>query len=269
MIKWHINLKERTGIMKKENSGFPEPFFKDKGEAGLKENELKRSKNYAAIASMNRKHYKLVRKHEMLISLLAVSHFLYTILMAGFYNINPFVSFEGALFAVVPSVIIAALFLELILPNIGVAEDVDKARNLLLETGQEVTYENINLIVGKYINEKKENGWNRIDDMLYEDRKVPAENVRNISGNSAAGKLNQDLKERGEPMKIDYVAKSRTQSNGTLILANLFGTMYIWYSCWVMLQITGEDGRVTVFFFLITFLFQVMFKSVADSCKKL
>lgn len=193
MIKWHINLKERTGIMKKKNSGFPEPFFKDKGETDLKENEHKRSKNYAAIASMNRKHYKLVQEHEMLISLLAVSHFLYTILMAGFYNINPFVSFEWPLFAVVPSVIIAALLLGLILPNIGVAEDVDKARNLLLETGQEVTYENINLIVGRYEEGKTENGWKKIEDMLYEDRKVPAENLRNVLGNSAAGKLNEAL----------------------------------------------------------------------------
>lgn len=68
-------------------------------------------------------------------------------------------------------------------------------------------------------------------------------------------------------MKIDYVAKSRTESNGTLILAHLFGAMYIWYSCWVMLQITGEDGRVTVFCFLITFLVQVMFKSVDPDMK--
>lgn len=68
-------------------------------------------------------------------------------------------------------------------------------------------------------------------------------------------------------MKIDYVAKSRTQSNGTLILAHLFGAMYIWYSCWVMLQITGEDGRVAVFFFLITFLVQVMFKTMEPDMK--
>lgn len=68
-------------------------------------------------------------------------------------------------------------------------------------------------------------------------------------------------------MKIDYVAKSRTQSNVNLILAHLFGAMYIWYSCWVMLQITGEDGRVTVFFFLITFLVQVMFKTMEPDMK--
>ena len=75
MIKWHINLNERTGTMKKKNSVLPEPFFKDKGETGLKENSRKRSKNYAAIASVNRKHYKTVREHEMLISLLADSPF--------------------------------------------------------------------------------------------------------------------------------------------------------------------------------------------------
>ena len=42
MIKWHINLKERTGTMKKKNPDLPEPFFKDKGETGLKENKRKR-----------------------------------------------------------------------------------------------------------------------------------------------------------------------------------------------------------------------------------
>ena len=73
--------------------------------------------------------------------------------------------------------VIASLFLGFF-SNIDIAADFEKARKFLLETGQEVTYENINLIVEKYVNEKKENGWNRIDDILYEDRKVPAiENV--------------------------------------------------------------------------------------------
>lgn len=63
-------------------------------------------------------------------------------------------------------------------------------------------------------------------------------------------------------MKIDYVAKSRTESNVNLILSHLFVAMYICYSYWVMLQVTQEDGIVTIFFFLITFLVQVMFKTV-------
>ena len=61
-------------------------------------------------------------------------------------------------------------------------------------------------------------------------------------------------------MKIDYVAKSRTESNGTLIFWHLFATLYICYSFWTMLQVTEGDVRVTVFFFLITFLVQIMFK---------
>ena len=191
MIKWHTNLKERTRTMKKKNLDLPELFFQDKGETGLKENECKRSKNYAAIASINRKWYKLVREHEMLTALLAGSHFLYTIIMATIYDFNPFASFQSGLFTVIPSVVIAALFLGFF-SNIDIAADVEKARKFLLETGQDVTYENINLIVEKYVNEKKENGWNRIDDMLYEDRKVPAiENVRNVLGNSVTDKLNE------------------------------------------------------------------------------
>lgn len=179
--------------MKKKNSGLPEPFFKRKGETGLKENELKRSKNYAAIASMNRKHYKLVRKHEMLIAAMGVGHFLYTILMAGFYNVDLFASLESGLLATVPSVIIATLFLGLILDT-AIVEDVDKARKFLLETGQEATYENINIIVGRYREGRMENGWKKIEDMLYEDRKVPAENLRNVLGNSVAGGLDEAIK---------------------------------------------------------------------------
>lgn len=191
MIKWHTNLKERTRTMKKKNPDLPEPFFKDKGETNLKENECKCSKNYAAIASINRKWYKLVREHEMLAALLAGSHFLYTIIMATIYDFNPFASFQSGLFTVIPSVVIAALFLGFF-SNIDIAADVEKARKFLLETGQDVTYENINLIIEKYVNEKKENGWNRIDDILYEDRKVPAiENVRNVLGNSVTDKLNE------------------------------------------------------------------------------
>lgn len=68
-------------------------------------------------------------------------------------------------------------------------------------------------------------------------------------------------------MKIDYVAKSRTESNGTLIFWHLFATLYICYSFWTMLQVTEGDGRVTVFFFLITFLVQIMFKIMEPDMK--
>lgn len=201
MIKWHINLKERTGTMKKENSELPEPFFKDKGETGLKENSRKHSKNYAAIASVNRKYYKIVREYEMLISLLAVSPLLYAIFLAEIHNVFLFSSLGSGLTATVPSVIIGVLLIGLI-PDTVIVEDVDKARKFLLETGQEDTYENVNIIVSRYREGRIENGWKKIEDMLYEERKVPAENVRNILGNSAAGKLN-------EAVKISYNLKER------------------------------------------------------------
>lgn len=61
-------------------------------------------------------------------------------------------------------------------------------------------------------------------------------------------------------MKIDYVAKSRTQSDGNLMLSYLFSAMYICYSYWVMLQLTKDDGMWTIFFFLLTFLVFCIFK---------
>ena len=190
MIKWHINLKERTGTMKKKNPDLPEPFFKDKGETGLKENKRKRSKNYAALASVNREYYKLIREDGNFISMLGIGHLIYTLFCAGFYNINPFDSIESFLFVTIPSLIIGILFIGLF-PDVEIVANVDKARKFLLETGQEDTYENVNIIVGRYRKGRVENGWKKIEDMLYEDRKVPAENVRNIFGSSATGKLNE------------------------------------------------------------------------------
>ena len=124
----------------------------------------------------------------MLISLLAVSPFLYTIFGAVIHNIFLFASLGSGLAATVPSVIIGALLIGLI-PDTVIVEDVDKARKFLLETGQENTYENVNIIVGRYRKGRAENGWKNIEDMLYEDRKVPAfENVKDIL---ATGKLNE------------------------------------------------------------------------------
>ena len=68
-------------------------------------------------------------------------------------------------------------------------------------------------------------------------------------------------------MKIDYVAKSRTERNGTLIFWHLFSGMYICYSYWIILQVTEEDGIVTIFFFLITFLVLCMFKLMEPDMK--
>lgn len=179
MIKWHINLNERKGIMKKKNSELPKPFFKDKGETGSKENKRKRSKNYAALASVNRKYYKTVEKYEMLISLLAVSPFLYAIFFAKIHNVFIFASLGSGLAATVPSVIIGGLLVGL-MPDTAIVEDVDKARKFLLEAGQEATSENINLLLNRYY----KGNWPKIEDMLYEKRTVfSAENIELVSGN--------------------------------------------------------------------------------------
>jgi len=68
-------------------------------------------------------------------------------------------------------------------------------------------------------------------------------------------------------MKIDYVAKSRTESNGTLILAHLFAALYICYSYWIMLYMKGTVKTLTVFFFLIAFLVLCMFKIMEPDIK--
>lgn len=188
MIKWHINLNERKGIMKKKNSELPKPFFKDKGETGSKENKRKRSKNYAALASVNRKYYKTVEKYEMLISLLAVSPFLYAIFFAEIHNVFIFASLGSGLAATVPSVIIGGLLVGL-MPDTAIVEDVDKARKFLLEAGQEASKENMNLLLNRY----HKGNWQDIEDMLYEDRKVlSAENIKLVSGNES-GKLKTAL----------------------------------------------------------------------------
>lgn len=188
MIKWHINLNERKGIMKKKNSELPKPFFKDKGETGSKENKRKRSKNYAALASVNRKYYKTVEKYEMLISLLAVSPFLYAIFFAEIHNVFIFASLGSGLAATVPSVIIGGLLVGL-MPDTAIVEDVDKARKFLLEAGQEASRKkNINILLNRYY----KGNWQKIEDMLYEKRKVfSAESVELVSGNMS----NENLKE--------------------------------------------------------------------------
>lgn len=66
--------------------------------------------------------------------------------------------------------------------------------------------------------------------------------------------------------KVDYVAKSRTESNGNLILVHLFAVLYVCYSCWTMLRV-AEEGIVAVFFFLITFLVLCMFKIMEPDMK--
>ena len=69
-------------------------------------------------------------------------------------------------------------------------QEIETARKFLLETGQQATRENINILMDRYY----KGGWQKIEDMLYEDRKVfLAENMELISGNISNGNLKEAL----------------------------------------------------------------------------
>lgn len=68
-------------------------------------------------------------------------------------------------------------------------------------------------------------------------------------------------------MKIDYVAKSRTENYGELIFLHPFVALYICYSCWTMSNTKGTAERLTVFLFLIAFLVFCMFKIMEPDMK--
>ena len=62
-------------------------------------------------------------------------------------------------------------------PFQGIGEEIETARNFLLETEQEATRENINILMNKFYKES----WVKIEDMLYENRKaISAENMEFI-----------------------------------------------------------------------------------------
>lgn len=71
-------------------------------------------------------------------------------------------------------------FMYAFLPNEDIGKEIEAARKFLLEAGQEVTRENINLLLNRY----RKGNWQKIEDMLYEDRKVfSAESMELVSGN--------------------------------------------------------------------------------------
>lgn len=114
---------------------------------------------------------------------IAISYMAYT-----FYSITTSLNLEhptGGTFCVffimlfftlaVPVAFLIALF-----PFQGIGKEIQVARRFLLETGQEVTRENINLLLNRY----HKGNWQKIKDMLYEDRKVfSAESMELVSGN--------------------------------------------------------------------------------------
>lgn len=100
------------------------------------------------------------------------------------------VSFEtlcGAFIMLFFILAVPLAFLIASFPFQGIGEEIEAARKFLLESGQEASRENINILMSKFYKES----WVKIDDMLYENRKaILAENMEFISGN-----VDQNLKE--------------------------------------------------------------------------
>lgn len=65
-------------------------------------------------------------------------------------------------------------------PFEGIGKEIETARKFLLETGQQATRENINILMGRYY----KGNWEKIEDMLYENRKIfSTESMELVSGN--------------------------------------------------------------------------------------
>lgn len=100
------------------------------------------------------------------------------------------VSFEtlcGAFIMLFFILAVPLAFLIASFPFQGIGEELEATRKFLLESGQEASRENINILMNKFYKES----WVNIEDMLYENRKVLlVENIKLISGN-----VDQNLKE--------------------------------------------------------------------------
>ena len=48
------------------------------------------------------------------------------------------------------------------------SSQVESVKNFLLETNQEITNRNINILLNKFFEQKEEKDWNKIEDMLYD-----------------------------------------------------------------------------------------------------
>lgn len=70
----------------------------------------------------------------------------------------------------------------------GIGKEIEATRKFLLETEQQATRENINILMDRYY----KGDWQKIEDMLYEKRKVlSTESMEFVSGNMS----NENLKE--------------------------------------------------------------------------
>lgn len=48
------------------------------------------------------------------------------------------------------------------------SSQVESVKKFLLETNQEITNKNINILLNKFFEQKEEKDWNKIEDMLYD-----------------------------------------------------------------------------------------------------
>ena len=96
--------------------------------------------------------------------------------------------FEFFYLFIIFAIIVPVSAVSVMLPADGIALKIEAVKKFLDEAGQEATRENINLLMNRYYKGK----WHRIEDMLYENRKVfSAENIELVSGNMS----NENLKE--------------------------------------------------------------------------
>lgn len=99
-------------------------------------------------------------------------------------------SFCGLFLMLLLMLAVPVAFLIASFPFEGIGKEIETARKFLLETGQQATRENINILMDRYY----KGDWQKIEDMLYEDRKVfLAENMELISGNISNGNLKEAL----------------------------------------------------------------------------
>lgn len=77
--------------------------------------------------------------------------------------------------------VIPIIFICVLLPDESVAPKIEAVKKFLLEAGQEASKENINILLNRYY----KGNWQKIEDMLYEKRKVfSAESMELVSRNT-------------------------------------------------------------------------------------
>lgn len=121
---------------------------------------------------------------------IAIAYIVYTFcLIITAFGENPFSekqtsggTFCGLFLMLFFMIAVPVAFVYAFLPYEGIGKEIEAARKFLLEAGQEASKENINLLLNRY----HKGNWEKIEDMLYENRKVfSAESMELVSGNES------------------------------------------------------------------------------------